>query len=131
MARPRRAPAGSRATAFPPPAGPWATTFTPSAEPRARAFLSPAAFPPTATTPAARRPRCGCAGCGAHSRPRSHRSAPCALVALNTPLASHPPLALWALVLVGPLALLAANLLAAWPGQRAARLHSAQILRAE
>ena len=42
------------------------------------------------------------------------------LVALNTPLAYHPPLAFWALVLIGPLALLAANLLAAWPGQRAA-----------
>jgi hypothetical protein len=34
-------------------------------------------------------------------------------------------------VLTGPLALLAANLLPAWPGQRAARLPSAQILRAE
>jgi len=33
-------------------------------------------------------------------------------------------------VLIGPLALLAANLLAAWPGRRAARLHSTQILRA-
>jgi FtsX-like permease family/MacB-like periplasmic core domain len=53
------------------------------------------------------------------------------LVALNTPLAYHPPLALWALVLIAPLALLAANLLSAWPGQRAARLRSAQILRAE
>jgi ABC-type antimicrobial peptide transport system permease subunit len=53
------------------------------------------------------------------------------LVAQNTPLAYHPPVALWALVLIGPLALLAANLLAAWPGQRAARLRSAQILRAE
>jgi FtsX-like permease family/MacB-like periplasmic core domain len=53
------------------------------------------------------------------------------LVAQNTPLAYHPPLAVWALVLIGPLALLAANLLAAWPGQRAARLRSAQILRAE
>jgi ABC-type antimicrobial peptide transport system permease subunit len=53
------------------------------------------------------------------------------LVAVNTPLAYHPPLALWALVLIGPLALLAANLLAAWPAQRAARLRSAQILRAE
>jgi len=53
------------------------------------------------------------------------------LVAQSTPLAYHPPLAVWALVLIGPLALLAANLLAAWPGQRAARLRSAQILRAE
>jgi hypothetical protein len=53
------------------------------------------------------------------------------LVAENTPLAYHPPLAVWALALVGPVALLAANLLAAWPGQRAARLRSAQILRTE
>jgi hypothetical protein len=53
------------------------------------------------------------------------------VVALNTPLAYHPPLAFWALVLTGPLALVVANLLAAWPGQRAARLRSAQILRAE
>ena len=53
------------------------------------------------------------------------------LVAQSTPLAYHPPLAFWALVLIGPLALLAANLLSAWPGQRAARLRSAQILRAE
>jgi hypothetical protein len=53
------------------------------------------------------------------------------LVAQSTPLAYYPPLAVWALALAGPLALLAANLLAAWPGQRAARLHSAQILRAE
>jgi hypothetical protein len=53
------------------------------------------------------------------------------LVALDTPLAYHPPLAVWALVLIAPLALLAANLLAAWPGERAARLRSAQILRTE
>ena len=53
------------------------------------------------------------------------------LVAQSTPLAYHPPLAFWALVLIAPLALLAANLLAAWPGQRAARLRSGQILRAE
>ena len=50
---------------------------------------------------------------------------------MDTPLAYHPPLAVWALVLIAPLALLAANLLAAWPGERAARLRSAQILRAE
>jgi hypothetical protein len=48
-----------------------------------------------------------------------------------TPLAYHSPLALWALLLVGPLALVAANLLAAWPGRRAARLRTGQILRAE
>ena len=53
------------------------------------------------------------------------------VVAQSTPMAYHPPLAVWALVLIGPLALLAANLLAAWPGQRAARLRSAQVLRAE
>jgi len=34
-------------------------------------------------------------------------------------------------VLIAPLTLLAANLLAAWPGQRAARLRSAQVLRTE
>ncbi len=48
-----------------------------------------------------------------------------------TPLAYYPPLALWALLLIGPLALLAANLLAAWPGRRAARLRTGQILRSE
>jgi hypothetical protein len=53
------------------------------------------------------------------------------VVAQSTPLAYHPPLAVWALALIGPLALLAANLLAAWPGQRAARLRSAHVLRAE
>jgi FtsX-like permease family len=53
------------------------------------------------------------------------------IVAQSTPMAYHPPLAVWALVLIGPVALLAANLLAAWPGQRAARLRSAQILRTE
>jgi FtsX-like permease family len=53
------------------------------------------------------------------------------LVAQETPLAYHPPLAVIAVVLAGPAALLAANALAAWPGHRAARLHSAQILRAE
>jgi hypothetical protein len=53
------------------------------------------------------------------------------VVADGTPVAYHPPLAVWALLLIDPLALLAANLLAAWPGQRAAMLSSAQILRAE
>ena len=47
------------------------------------------------------------------------------------PLAYQPPLAPWALLLIGPLALLAANLLAAWPARRAARLRTAQILRTE
>lgn len=53
------------------------------------------------------------------------------LVAHATPLAYHPPVAIIAVALVGPVALLAANILAAWPGHRAARLRSAQILRAE
>ena len=48
-----------------------------------------------------------------------------------TPLAYHPPLALLALLLIAPVALLAANLLAAWPARRAARLHAGQILRTE
>jgi hypothetical protein len=39
--------------------------------------------------------------------------------------------AAWTLLLVGPLILVAANLLAAWPGQRAARLRSGQVLRTE
>ncbi len=44
------------------------------------------------------------------------------VVAEFTPLAYHPPLALLALLLVGPVTVLAANLLAVWPGHRAARL---------
>ncbi|HEX5291486.1 MAG TPA: FtsX-like permease family protein [Streptosporangiaceae bacterium] len=48
-----------------------------------------------------------------------------------TPLAYEPPLAALALLLIVPVALLAANLLAAWPARRAARLHAAQILRTE
>jgi hypothetical protein len=52
-------------------------------------------------------------------------------VAGFTPLAYHPPLALLALFLVGPVALLAANALAAWPRHRAARVHSARVLRSE
>jgi ABC-type lipoprotein release transport system permease subunit len=52
-------------------------------------------------------------------------------VADYTPLQYVPPLAFWALVLVAPAALVVANLLAAWPGHRAARLRIAQILRAE
>ena len=47
------------------------------------------------------------------------------------PLAYYPPLALIALLLIAPLALLAANLLAAWPARRAARLRPAQTLRTE
>jgi hypothetical protein len=52
-------------------------------------------------------------------------------IADTFPLAYHPPLALWALLLIGPLALVVANLLAAWPARRAARLRTAQILHTE
>ena len=48
-----------------------------------------------------------------------------------TPLAYHPPVALLTLLLIAPAALLAANVLAAWPQRRAARLHAGQILRSE
>jgi ABC-type antimicrobial peptide transport system permease subunit len=48
-----------------------------------------------------------------------------------TPFAYEPPIALVALLLIAPVALLAANLLAAWPARRAARLHAGQILRTE
>jgi FtsX-like permease family len=53
------------------------------------------------------------------------------VVANFTPVAYHPPLAVWALVLIPPLALVAASLLAAWPAERAARLRPGQILRTE
>jgi predicted lysophospholipase L1 biosynthesis ABC-type transport system permease subunit len=53
------------------------------------------------------------------------------VVAGFTPLAYHPPLAVWALLLIAPVALLAANLLAAWPGEQAARLRTGHILRRE
>ena len=49
----------------------------------------------------------------------------------TTPLAYNPPWALLALLLIAPVALVAANLLAAWPARRAARLRTAQILRTE
>jgi hypothetical protein len=52
-------------------------------------------------------------------------------VAGFTPLAYHPPVALLALLLIAPVALLAANALATWPQHRAARLHAGQILRSE
>ncbi|MGZ4625135.1 MAG: FtsX-like permease family protein [Kineosporiaceae bacterium] len=52
-------------------------------------------------------------------------------VADYTPVEYVPPLALVALLLVGPLALVMANLLAAWPGHQAARLRISQVLRAE
>jgi hypothetical protein len=47
------------------------------------------------------------------------------------PLAYHTPSTLWALVLIAPVALVVANLLAGWPGHRAARLRTAEILRTE
>jgi hypothetical protein len=53
------------------------------------------------------------------------------VVADYTPLDYVPPLALWALLLVGPLTLLLANLLAARPGHQAARLRIGHVLRAE
>jgi FtsX-like permease family len=53
------------------------------------------------------------------------------VVADSTPLAYHPPLAVLALLLIAPAGLLAANLLAVWPGHRAAGLPSGQILRTE
>jgi hypothetical protein len=48
-----------------------------------------------------------------------------------TPMAYQPPLSALALLLIVPVALLAANLLAAWPARRAARLRTAQILHTE
>jgi len=42
-----------------------------------------------------------------------------------------PPVAGIALVLIVPLALVGANLLAAWPARRVARLRVAEVLRAE
>jgi hypothetical protein len=53
------------------------------------------------------------------------------VVADLTPLAYQPPFSPWALVLIAPAALLCANLLALWPGRRAARLRPGQVLRAE
>jgi hypothetical protein len=53
------------------------------------------------------------------------------VVAEFTPLAYRPPLAILALLLIGPVTVLAANLLAVWPGQRAAGLRPAQVLHTE
>ncbi|MEO6712690.1 MAG: FtsX-like permease family protein [Mycobacteriales bacterium] len=53
------------------------------------------------------------------------------IVADFTPLQYAPPPALWALVLIGPVALLVCNALAAWPGRQAARLRIGHILRTE
>ncbi|HEX6755371.1 MAG TPA: FtsX-like permease family protein, partial [Mycobacteriales bacterium] len=52
-------------------------------------------------------------------------------VASSTPFQYDPPVATAALVLIGPAALLISNVLAAWPGRRAARLRIAQVLRTE
>ncbi|MHA6782549.1 FtsX-like permease family protein [Pseudonocardia saturnea] len=52
-------------------------------------------------------------------------------VADITPLQYEAPLALLALLLAVPVALLVANALAAWPGRQAARLRIAHVLRAE
>jgi FtsX-like permease family len=52
-------------------------------------------------------------------------------VADYTPLQYVPPTAMWALLVVGPAALVVANVLAAIPGRRAARMQISQILRAE
>jgi hypothetical protein len=52
-------------------------------------------------------------------------------VADYTPLQYVAPTSVWAILLVAPAALLIANVLAALPGRRAARLRIAQILRAE
>jgi predicted lysophospholipase L1 biosynthesis ABC-type transport system permease subunit len=48
-----------------------------------------------------------------------------------TPLQYVPPTALTTMLLVGPVALLVANALAAWPARRAARMQISRILRAE
>jgi len=53
------------------------------------------------------------------------------VVAEYTPVFYAPPVALLALLLVGPLAVLAANGLAAWPGRRVSRTRIAHVLRAE
>jgi hypothetical protein len=53
------------------------------------------------------------------------------VVAGFTPLAYYPPLAPWALLLIGPAALLVVNVAAAWPQWRATRLRLGQVLRAE
>jgi ABC-type lipoprotein release transport system permease subunit len=52
-------------------------------------------------------------------------------VADTTPLFYVPPVAVLALLLMAPVTLLAANLLAAWPSQRAASMRVGHVLRAE
>lgn len=53
------------------------------------------------------------------------------VVADFTPLEYAAPVAFWALVLIGPVALIVCNLLAAWPGRQAARLRISHVLRTE
>jgi ribosomal protein S19 len=53
------------------------------------------------------------------------------VVADYTPLQYVTPVAFWALLLVSPGAIVAANVLAAWPGRRAARMRISHILRTE
>ena len=52
-------------------------------------------------------------------------------VADQTPMVYVPPTATLALILAVPAALVVANMLAALPGHRAARLRPADVLRAE
>jgi hypothetical protein len=52
-------------------------------------------------------------------------------VADFTPLAYQPPLAVWALLAIGPATVATTVLLAMWPGHSAARLRPAQVLRTE
>jgi ABC-type lipoprotein release transport system permease subunit len=52
-------------------------------------------------------------------------------VADSTPLFYVAPVAVWALVLIVPLALMAANILAVFPARRAASLRVSQVLRVE
>lgn len=53
------------------------------------------------------------------------------VVADNTPVDYVPPLAVWLLIVIAPAALLLANLLAAWPSQRAASIRAGHVLRTE
>jgi hypothetical protein len=52
-------------------------------------------------------------------------------VADNTPIDYVPPLAVWLLIVIAPVALLVANLLAAWPSHRAASIRVGHVLRTE
>jgi hypothetical protein len=53
------------------------------------------------------------------------------LITERVPLQNVPPVAALALIAIVPLALVVANLLAAWPAQRVARLRVSEVLRAE